>query len=169
MAPILTALAPPRDGRVGVRYEHVFKATGSLTPSFTVTSGSLPPGLWLRPEGVLAGIPTAPGTFTFSISVSNGYSPDAISPTHTITIISPQLTHDFNNDGNPDVLSRDGDGALWLYPGNGIGGWQARVQVGQGWNVMTSVVAPGDFNGDGNSDLLAPRLQRKSLAVSRKR
>ncbi|MDO6142059.1 VCBS repeat-containing protein, partial [Paenarthrobacter aurescens] len=47
---------------------------------------------------------------------------------------------DFNGDGRSDVLARDNSGTLWLYPGNGSGGWLARVQAGQGWNIMTAVV-----------------------------
>ncbi|MDR6435347.1 DNA-binding beta-propeller fold protein YncE [Paenarthrobacter nicotinovorans] len=65
------------------------------------------------------------------------------------------VKNDFNGDGKTDILARDTAGLLWLYPGNGSGGWLPRVQVGQGWNVMTSLVAPGDFDDDGNADVLA--------------
>ncbi|WP_458107183.1 FG-GAP-like repeat-containing protein [Arthrobacter sp. R3-55] len=65
------------------------------------------------------------------------------------------VKNDFNNDRNADVLARDGSGILWLYPGDGAGDWLDRRQVGQGWNVMTSMVTPGDFNVDGYSDVLA--------------
>ncbi|WP_374956263.1 FG-GAP repeat domain-containing protein [Arthrobacter sp. MYb23] len=47
---------------------------------------------------------------------------------------------DFNGDGHSDVLARDTSGTLWLYPGNGTGGWLSRVQAGQGWNAMTAVL-----------------------------
>lgn len=62
---------------------------------------------------------------------------------------------DFNGDGHPDILARDAGGTLWLYPGDGHGGWGARTAVGSGWNVMTSIIAAGDFNGDGHPDVLA--------------
>lgn len=63
---------------------------------------------------------------------------------------------DMNNDGAADVLAREAaTGDLWLYRGNGTGGWFPRVKVGNGWNTMTAVVSPGDFNGDRNPDLLA--------------
>jgi serine protease len=62
---------------------------------------------------------------------------------------------DFTGDGKADVLARENSGFLWLYPGNGRGGWLARKQVGSGWNGFTSLVAPGDFNGDGRVDVLA--------------
>jgi serine protease len=62
---------------------------------------------------------------------------------------------DFTGDGKADVLARENSGFLWLYPGNGSGGWLARRQVGAGWNSFTSLVAPGDFNGDRRADILA--------------
>ncbi|GAA2175757.1 hypothetical protein GCM10009784_19440 [Arthrobacter parietis] len=63
--------------------------------------------------------------------------------------------HDFSGDGNVDVLARSTDGKLWLYARNAAGGWDTRVQVGTGWNGMTSILAPGDFDGDTNPDVLA--------------
>ncbi|NWL13880.1 hypothetical protein DM793_21700 [Paenarthrobacter nitroguajacolicus] len=68
---------------------------------------------------------------------------------------SNAVKNDFNGDHKPDILARDGAGDLWLYPGNGSGGWLPRIQVGNGWNIMTAIVAPGDFNGDGHADILA--------------
>lgn len=63
---------------------------------------------------------------------------------------------DFNSDGTADILAREtATGHLWLYRGNGAGGWLPRTRVGHGWNVMTAVVSPGDFNGDRRPDLLA--------------
>ena len=65
------------------------------------------------------------------------------------------MKNDFNSDGTADVLARDASGVLWLYPGDGSGGWLPRRAVGQGWNVMTELVTPGDFDGDGHADVLA--------------
>ncbi|KRF05314.1 hypothetical protein ASH00_10525 [Arthrobacter sp. Soil782] len=63
---------------------------------------------------------------------------------------------DFNGDGPADVIGREAaTGVLWLYRGNGTGGWLPRVQVGHGWNGMSSITAPGDFDGDQRVDLLA--------------
>jgi hypothetical protein len=63
---------------------------------------------------------------------------------------------DFNGDGRPDVLARErSTGYLWLYPGNGRGGWLPRVRVGSGWNGFNALLGPGDMNGDGAADVLA--------------
>ncbi|WP_144661357.1 FG-GAP-like repeat-containing protein [Paenarthrobacter nicotinovorans] len=158
VSPTITSGAPPTTGRIGEMYRFRFTATGSLTPQFKVADGKLPPGLTLEswnPDGYLSGIPTSAGIFTFRIAVTNTYAPDAVSPPFTITVKPDDIRHDFTGDRNPDVLSRDGYGNLWLYPGQGNGGWLPRLHVGVGWNVMTSIVAPGDFNGDGRADLLA--------------
>ncbi len=53
------------------------------------------------------------------------------------------------------VLARENSGALWMYPGAGNGGWSARLLVGSGWSVFTSLLRVGDFNGDGYQDVLA--------------
>jgi hypothetical protein len=63
---------------------------------------------------------------------------------------------DFNGDGTADVLARKAaTGDLWLYPGNGRGGWLGPVRVGNGWQVMNAILGPGDFNGDRTADVLA--------------
>lgn len=69
------------------------------------------------------------------------------------TLVGPG---DFNGDGTADVLARDNaTGALWLYPGNGTGGWKPQILVGSGWNSMAAMMSPGDFNGDRTADVLA--------------
>jgi murein DD-endopeptidase MepM/ murein hydrolase activator NlpD len=63
---------------------------------------------------------------------------------------------DFDGDRNPDLIAREqATGALWLYPGNGRGGFLPRVKIGRGWGTMDRIVAPGDFDGDRKPDLLA--------------
>ncbi|ORT61476.1 serine protease [Streptomyces sp. CB03238] len=44
-------------------------------------------------------------------------------------------TGDVNSDGVADVLARDTAGKLWLYPGNGKGGFLARKDFGTGWQA----------------------------------
>ncbi|MGF9663793.1 peroxidase family protein [Arthrobacter crystallopoietes] len=65
-------------------------------------------------------------------------------------------TVDFTGDGDADVVARDGQGRLWLYPGNGTGGLDARTLMGRsGWNAMSAITSTGDFDGDGTADVIA--------------
>ncbi|MFC8500921.1 glycoside hydrolase domain-containing protein [Pedococcus sp. NPDC057267] len=93
--------------------------------------------------------------YTFTVTATNAVGPGPGATSNTVTPHSPvTLPHDWNSDTHNDVLARDTSGNLWLYPGDGSGGWLAPRQVGTGWSGMT-MVAPGDFNGDGHLDLLA--------------
>ncbi|MEP7286235.1 MAG: putative Ig domain-containing protein [Chloroflexota bacterium] len=77
VAPTITSAAPA-GGTVGVIYTHNYTATGTAPITFAVASGTLPTGLTLNATtGVLSGTPTAAGTFTGSVSASNGTLPNA--------------------------------------------------------------------------------------------
>jgi hypothetical protein len=85
-APLFTAAGAPTTGTVGAPYSSTFAASGYPSPTFTVSSGTLPAGLTLTSAGVLSGAPTSTGTSTFTVTASNGASPDAISNLQTITV-----------------------------------------------------------------------------------
>ncbi len=86
-APVFTAVTPPPTGNVGAAYSYTFAASGNPAPTFSVASGSLPPGLTLNSTtGVLSGVPSASGPFTFKVKAANGITPVAVSPSITITV-----------------------------------------------------------------------------------
>ncbi|NAZ82631.1 hypothetical protein GTR02_12450, partial [Kineococcus sp. R8] len=72
-APTFTAADPP-GGTVGAPYAYTFAATGvPQTVAFSVTAGTLPPGLRLdRDTGVLSGRPTAAGSWAVVFAAANG-------------------------------------------------------------------------------------------------
>jgi hypothetical protein len=48
---------------------------------------------------------------------------------------------DFNGDAKADLIAREtATGALWLYPGNGRGGFGTATRIGRGWNAMDAIV-----------------------------
>lgn len=62
---------------------------------------------------------------------------------------------DFTGDARGDLIARAADGALWLYPTNGRGGFGAASRIGTGWGSLTEIVGGGDFDGDGAQDVIA--------------
>ncbi|THA77752.1 VCBS repeat-containing protein [Streptomyces sp. A0642] len=54
-----------------------------------------------------------------------------------------------------DLVARDTHGVLWLYQGNGTGGFTARVKIGGGWGAFSQLVGAGDLDSDGRPDLIA--------------
>lgn len=79
---------------VGAAYSEKIAAQASNgDPTFSVISGSLPPGLTLTPDSVyhsaadLAGTPTTAGTYTFTVGVTDTASPaDAGSRTYKFVV-----------------------------------------------------------------------------------
>jgi hypothetical protein len=86
---IITAPAMP-DGITGTLYAQQFLASGGLAPyAWSIASGSIPAGLSLNTaNGQLSGTPTAPGTYTFTIGVTDQNGQKDSAP-YTIRIVAP--------------------------------------------------------------------------------
>jgi len=76
-APITITMNSVPDGTVGTAYSATLAATGGTAPySWSVTAGSLPAGLNLNASaGTITGTPTAAGTSSFTLRVSDSGSP----------------------------------------------------------------------------------------------
>ncbi len=60
------------DGRTGETYTQTLQADGGVgTRTWAVVAGNQPPGLALRSTGVIAGVPTTPGTNTFTVQTKD--------------------------------------------------------------------------------------------------
>jgi hypothetical protein len=84
----------PPAGVHGTPYSFTFAATGGNLPlSWTVTAGTLPPGLTLNPDGTLNGKPTAasstPFAFTVTVTDSSTPTPATNSVAYAITVSEP--------------------------------------------------------------------------------
>jgi hypothetical protein len=73
---IQTATLDP--GQVGVPYHQQLTASGGSGPySWSITEGTLPPGLSLSSTGMLSGTPSASGTFNFVITATDAKNASA--------------------------------------------------------------------------------------------
>lgn len=54
---------------------------------------------------------------------------------------------DVTGDGLADIVARTPGGTLYLYPGTGVAGapFTARVDLGNGWNIYSSLIRAGPF------------------------
>jgi hypothetical protein len=142
--------APASDGRSAltgytVRVANGSSQVGGLHPVAAGTTS-------LNVTGLTNGI-----AYTFQVLASNAVGSSAyasvssamkLAPTAAVTRLS-----DFNRDGFTDVIARDSGGVLWLYPGDGAGGFRSRRSMGAGWRGLTQIITPGDVTGDGKADV----------------
>lgn len=108
--------SPLPDGSVGVSYAQTLSATGGVPPyTWTVTSGTLPAALTLDPAlGQIAGTPTASGTATFTVQVTDSSQTTATKvfsltiDANNISQFPLPLTYNFGG------ITTGPDGALWF-------------------------------------------------------
>jgi hypothetical protein len=75
-APLVITTTSLPSGTEGTSYSTALGASGGTPPySWTVASGSLPPGLTLTAGGVISGTPSAAGTISFTVQVSDSTTP----------------------------------------------------------------------------------------------
>lgn len=92
---LVIATSSLAEGTEGAAYSQTLHASGgTLTYSWSITTGSLPVGLTLAASsGLISGTPTASGTFTFTVSVSDSGNPvQTQSTAMSITVNPPSLS-----------------------------------------------------------------------------
>src|SRR5437660_2231806 len=77
-----------RDGTVGIAYTRQLAVQNGTTPSFAVTSGTLPDGTTLSAGGLLSGTPTKAGRFEFTIRATDPVAA-AASQAFTLQVVAP--------------------------------------------------------------------------------
>ncbi len=94
IAPAFVNQSAPPTAAVGTAYSYTYTSTGDPAPTYTLASGSLPPGLTIASTGTLSGTPTTAGTYSFTIQAANGTGTPAVSPTQSITVSGPTTSAD---------------------------------------------------------------------------
>ena len=91
--PSITTTTLPH-GEVGTAYSQNLTATGNAPIAWSIVSGNLPNGLSLSADGEISGVPTAYGTFTFTVRAQNdaGYSTRAFTILIAENIINVPVT-----------------------------------------------------------------------------
>ena len=74
-----TIIGTPPAGSINAAYSFLYGSTGYPAPTFSVTSGALPGGLSLSAGGLISGVPSAVGTYTGTVTATNGVVPAATS------------------------------------------------------------------------------------------
>ena len=83
-----------QDGAVTEPYLEVIVVSGGVLPyTYSITSGSLPPGLTMDSVGTVKGTPTTAGSYSFAVKVVDSQKPVQAYNTSSFTlVINPQLS-----------------------------------------------------------------------------
>ncbi len=156
--PTITLPANLPGGSVGQLYTNSVTASPAGSYSYSVSTGSLPPGVTLYASiGVLFGFPTAAGSYTFTITATQGACTG--SQNYTVVIgagFASALTvfSDFDGDGKSDLsIWRGGvqEGGNWLSLNSGDGQLLSTAW-GAGYAPYNDLTVSGDYDGDGKTD-----------------
>jgi large repetitive protein len=94
-------------GPAGIAYTYSGTFTGKQPFSFTITAGSLPPGLSLNAStGTISGTPTTPGVYSFDLRFTNATPTDTT--TTTVSTVTNILTINAPATTSPPSLSLTG-------------------------------------------------------------
>lgn len=168
-APLGITTASLPGGTVGVPYSASLAGTGGTLPyNWTVSSGSLPPGITLNAStGALGGTPTAAGSSSpvLRLSDSSAPQPQQVDRAYTLNIAgAPNLTTLWPNSTVPGVVDAGADNSVELglkfradVSGkvNGVRFYKSAansgVHVGSLWTDTGSLLASVSFAGESAS------------------
>jgi large repetitive protein len=131
--PFITNKSPLPDGFTFTAYNQTLLGKNGIQPYLFSVTGSLPPGLSLSPDGFFSGTPTNPGTYRFSVKISDSSSPvKSSSKTFDLSILDIQLS--------PTILPGGNQGSNYPLPANE---GETTITASRGTPPYTFVVAEG--------------------------
>jgi hypothetical protein len=84
---LVTTASPLPKGKLHKAYNVQLEAAGGMAPYRWSHSGTLPAGLHLSSSGLLSGVPTASGTFTFTAKVKDATIPTKEKAQKSFTLV----------------------------------------------------------------------------------
>jgi hypothetical protein len=117
-------------GASNLSYSYTLSASGGVAPyNWKISSGTLPAGLSLSPSGVISGTPTATGTSSFTVMVTDSAGPTPGTATKALSITVNQKLFSI---------------ATTSLPGGTVGiGYSTTLQYGGGVPPVTWTVVSG--------------------------
>lgn len=143
--------------KVTVRHVRTGK-THTLTAQSTTTA---PVFAWVD-NNWAEDVPNGDFTWEMTGEPANGIGP-AVTAHGTFKVVRKAQPHDFNDNGSPDLISRDSAGRLWrtdlfyrpIDEQRGIHEAGTRTSLGAGWGIYDRIEAAGNLGGTPVGDLLA--------------
>ncbi|GLQ86469.1 putative Ig domain-containing protein [Dyella flagellata] len=140
--PVISPTTLP-NGTVGTSYSQTISASNGNAPyTFSLNAGSLPPGVTLSSNGTLAGTPTAGGSYTFTVKVTDAASNTATQTYTGVTINAPTLSL------SPASITAATVGAAYSQSFSASGGTapytyaqSGSLPAGMGWNASTATLS----------------------------
>lgn len=158
------------NGTVGQNYNQPLTITPAGTYTFSLQTGSLPPGFTLSSAGVLSGITSQTGTFTFTVKALGGTCQGTKSYTLVIGTNAAALAQlaDYDGDGRSDFALWSNNGMWRLALSNGGSNGRAnRPTQTLSWGQSDDISLLGDYDGDGQTDLAVFRPAHGTWYVKR--
>ncbi|MFE4657258.1 FG-GAP repeat domain-containing protein [Streptomyces hydrogenans] len=114
---------------------------------------------WQGTKGTWTSASAGPYTWEISASPLNGIGP-TLKASGSFTATRKTGAHDFDSDGSPDILARDGSGRLWLQDVHHHPGWTDTTQnpeslIGGGWQAYDRIEATGNIAGAAAPEIIA--------------
>jgi FG-GAP-like repeat/Putative Ig domain len=182
------------DAIVGAAYSNTpFESGGTGPFTWTVTSGTTPPGLQFDSgSGKFSGAPIVPPPgelnfvsqpYNFTVQVTDSATPkNSGTRAFTLRLLTPVsfkrtdsatgktpsgvIAADFNGDGKMDLaIANSGDNTVSILLGNGDGTLAAAQNSPLGTGSGPNSLAAADFNGDGKLDLVVANFNDNNVSV----
>ncbi len=170
-------------GTVDQSYNAVLAVGGGSSPyHFSVSSGTLPPGVSLNPTtGTLSGTPTMPGTYSFEVMVTDSPLPDQGSQTFhvgigkggskvqvALTPTSVTLLSNQNHQFTATVSGTSNTGVTWSAAAgsvNASGAYTAPAVTTQ-TNVIVTATSNADSSKSASATVTVNPLSTQPLAIT---